>query len=759
MSGVNLSGIADWTHTLNMIPSLSVIRLPFCSLHSASQSIADFNLTNLEILDLSANVFDHSIASAWFWKATSLKYINLSLNNFYGLLHDALENMTFLKVLDLSENRNTDHYLTVTGNLNKLCNIEIIDFSKSSMTGDIMMLLPQCAWQKLQELHFSQNGFTGALPNFIGNFTDLRTLDLSNNNLNGSVPNEIGALSNLIYLDLSYNDFSGMIVEEHLADLISLKFLDLSSNNLEVVMHKDWFPPFRLEYGLFASCHMGPLFPAWLKWQLDIKRLVISNTALVGNIPDWFYSTFSKATRIDVSQNQINGSLPAQHLDGMAILEQNVSSNKLTGSIQRLPRNITKLDISNNSFSGTLHSIFEALQLEVLVAFSNQIDGSIPESMCKLKNLDDLDLSSNLLEGEMPLCLGTNYNPSYLLLSNNSLSGNFPSILQNSIDLLFLDLSWNQFSGSLPTWMGQMKKLQFLRLSHNTFSGSIPAEMACLTLLQFLDLSYNSLSGVIPQELSNLTGMIEAGINRIITVGYSITHGNITDYITIGSQFEEILSIILKGKQRSYGSTLAYFVGIDLSSNSLTGAIPRDVTSLDALISLTLSSNHLSGTIPNKIGDLQSLECLDLSNNNLSGEIPSSLSNLTSLSYMNLSYNNLFGRIPIGRQLDTLNTYNPSLMYIGNSGLCGPPLQKHCSGNGTIIPDHHGSNRQELEPMSFYVGLGSGLLFGLWMIFCVLLFKRTWRIAYFQLFDKLYDRTYVFVLLKWSSLIGNPTTK
>jgi hypothetical protein len=63
MSGVNLSGIADWPHTLNIIPSLSAMRLPFCSLERASQSIPDFNLTSLEMLDLSENHFDHSITS------------------------------------------------------------------------------------------------------------------------------------------------------------------------------------------------------------------------------------------------------------------------------------------------------------------------------------------------------------------------------------------------------------------------------------------------------------------------------------------------------------------------------------------------------------------------------------------------------------------------------------------------------------------------------------------------------------------------
>lgn len=137
--------------------------------------------------------------------------------------------------------------------------------------------------------------------------------------------------------------------------------------------------------------------------------------------------------------------------------------------------------------------------------------------------------------------------------------------------------------------------------------------------------------------------------------------------ITKEDQFNELLLISTKGQQLKYGKALEYFVSIDLSDNSLSGEIPRDIASLDALINLNLSANHLSGKIPNKIGAMKSLESLDLSENKLSGKIPSSLSNLTSLSYMNFSYNELSGMIPSGRQLDTLNADNPSVLHLCTS--------------------------------------------------------------------------------------------
>jgi Leucine-rich repeat (LRR) protein len=73
--------------------------------------------------------------------------------------------------------------MMVTGKLSRLCNLELVDFTNSRMNGDILMLMPQCASEKLLELHFGQSSFTATVPKFIGNFTSLRTLDLSNNNL------------------------------------------------------------------------------------------------------------------------------------------------------------------------------------------------------------------------------------------------------------------------------------------------------------------------------------------------------------------------------------------------------------------------------------------------------------------------------------------------------------------------------------------------------------------------------------------------
>ncbi|XP_015697695.2 receptor-like protein EIX2 [Oryza brachyantha] len=211
--------------------------------------------------------------------------------------------------------------------------------------------------------------------------------------------------------------------------------------------------------------------------------------------------------------------------------------------------------------------------------------------------------------------------------------------------------------------------------------------------------------------------------------------------------------VIMKGQELEYNEENVTVVTIDLSSNFLTGVIPENITFLRGLINLNLSRNYLSGKIPFKIGDMRSLESLDLSKNRLDGEIPQSISDLTSLSFLNLSCNNLAGRVPSGTQLGTLIDQHP---YDGNDGLCGPPLPKSCSSNGAASKQGHLTTRGEpgFDALPFSVGVVMGFMAGLWMVFYALLFKKSWRVAYFCLLDKMYDEVCAMVVVGWEKVTG-----
>ncbi|CAD6255164.1 unnamed protein product [Miscanthus lutarioriparius] len=676
LDGVNLSTVADWPRVMNMLPSLRALHLSGCSLASANQSLPYLNLTNLEELDASANSFHHPMVTSWFWNITSLRFLYLSDTSMYGQFPDALGDMTSLQVLDLSNNYclydyhddNKNMHSMIT-NLKNLCNLEVLKLECTLLYGDVAELfrnLPLCSPNKLQELDLGWNHLTGMLPRWMGQFMSLVVLDLGRNYITGHVPYEMGKLSNLTHLDLKRNKLDGTITEEHFASARSLQYIDLSYNALKIEISSDWQPPSTLEYVLFASCQMGPPFPGWLQWNVSITDLDISSAGIADRIPQWFSDAFSNVEFMNISNNQLNGTLPAD-MGSMSLLSLYLSSNKLTGQIPTLPPNIHTLDLSNNFLSGPLPSATRSTNLRYLSLFSNRLTGHIPESFCKYQQLIVLDLSNNFLEGEPPLCLGVKEYMEFVALSNNSLSGKFPSFLQNLTNVFFLDLSWNKFSGRLPMWIESLTSLRVIQLSHNKFFGSIPMNITNLSRLQYMDLNNNKISGSLPIYLSNLKFMT----NVYMIVCYDGRDG-------IDSHFNSLF-MAWKGQELNYGSIQRIvetcMMIIDLSSNNITGQIPEEIVALVGLVNLNLSRNHLTGVIPKKIGEMRSLQSLDLSRNMLSGEIPATLSNLTFLSYLELSYNDLTGRIPSGVQLDTLYAEYPS-MYIGNVGLCGHPLQK-----------------------------------------------------------------------------------
>ncbi|KAG0468033.1 hypothetical protein HPP92_017361 [Vanilla planifolia] len=180
---------------------------------------------------------------------------------------------------------------------------------------------------------------------------------------------------------------------------------------------------------------------------------------------------------------------------------------------------------------------------------------------------------------------------------------------------------------------------------------------------------------------------------------------------------------------------------LSLRSNGLVFNVPSDVTSLSSLHSLFLQNNKLSGEIPNSLS--ADLTHFDLSYNSFTGEIPLAIQNLTRLKVLylqnnmlsgpipelklpklmrlNLSFNNLSGPIPMSLQ------NFPKESFLGNSLLCGPPLEP-CTGippspspSPPAIPTENKKGFWDKLSLKVIIAVAAGVLALMLLVIIVLL--------------------------------------
>lgn len=131
--------------------------------------------------------------------------------------------LTELRVLQIEGNG--DHFVTITPEIGRLKNLEILILTKTNITA----LPPEIGrLSMLHQLDLEENNLT-TLPVEIGQLNELRKLDLTENNLT-SIPPEIGQLQKLEYLTLNVNNLT--MLPPEVGQLVHLKVLWWGNNNL-----------------------------------------------------------------------------------------------------------------------------------------------------------------------------------------------------------------------------------------------------------------------------------------------------------------------------------------------------------------------------------------------------------------------------------------------------------------------------------------------------------------------------------------------
>ena len=322
------------------------------------------------------------------------------------------------------------------------------------------------ALAELEVLQLRDNAFTGEIPHTLTRLTKLTLLDLGGNELTSTLPSELGTkLGQLTALRLGRgNNLVGAIPQTY-ASLEKLEELDLSLN------------------ALTGDILGGGESSVWNLRRL--RLLDVLGCDLTGTVS----SDLSQATNLHTlrigGNKGIYGFVPTEIGALGALHEFSAAGNSLSGSfpweymMTTSQRNLTKVDLDHNSFSGTLPATnfggeYSSSLQELHVSF-NLHQSSIPESLAdSFPNLKYLDLSDNRLTGPLPASIGNMSGLEVLNVSYNSdLYGTLPSALGNLHNLTELLLHGNKFSGEVPVEFSSLSSLsKFITFSpvHRSFS-------------------------------------------------------------------------------------------------------------------------------------------------------------------------------------------------------------------------------------------------------------------------------------------------
>ncbi|KAF2293528.1 hypothetical protein GH714_002500 [Hevea brasiliensis] len=376
-------------------------------------------------------------------------------------------------------------------------------------------------------------------------------------------------------------------------------------------------------------------------------------------------------------------------------------------------KSLTYLDLSSNSFTGTIPDFLPFLEnLQYLNLSYGGFSGAIPPNLGNLSSLKFLDVSSPSLNVDNLEWMSGLLSLKYLAMDGVDLSKagvgwvdalnklpfltelhlsschlsslNYSLPLVNFSSLAVLNLSNNYIKSKFPNWLVNISSLVSVDISYNRLHGRIPLGFSELPNLQSLDLGYNQdLSASCFQLLRRRWGKIQ-----VLDLSMTKLHGRIPAALgNIASLiYLDLSKNDVRGSIPSSIGRLSNLQFIDLSCNNLTGGLPEFLeeetancpskSPLPNLKNFKSSYSNLTGKLPNWIGNLKNLVVLDLSYNLLQGPIPLSFENLRQLSELRLGSNKLNGSLPKGLGKLSALTY----LDVSINQLAGVITEAHFSG-------------------------------------------------------------------------------
>lgn len=255
----------------------------------------------------------------------------------------------------------------------------------------------------LQILDVMWNQLTGGIPKEIGNLLNLTLLLLNGNQFSGSLPGELGFLINLDRLQVDENNLSGT-VPKSLANLSNVKHLHMNNNSFSGQLPPEFSQLPKLAHLLLDNNNMSGTLPPEYSALAHLEILQLDNNHFVGaEIPE-SYHNLSRLVKLSLRNCSLGGAVP--DLSQMPyLIFIDLSWNQFTGPIpsNKLSDNVTTINLSHNNLNGSIPESFSLLPaLQMLSLSNNSINGSIPAGIWHNKSFNAtarllVDLRYNML--------------------------------------------------------------------------------------------------------------------------------------------------------------------------------------------------------------------------------------------------------------------------------------------------------------------------------------------------------------------------
>ncbi|KAM3268345.1 hypothetical protein P3S67_031286 [Capsicum chacoense] len=481
----------------------------------------------------------------------------------------------------------------------------------------------------------SEFALKGNISPLLFTLDHIQHIDLSFNNFMFSkLPVEISNLTKLTYLNLSNSMFQ---------DSIDMQFSNLTSLSPNL----RWLEGLRrLRYLVLTGVDLSKSSESfhWVKTISSLSNLIslqLSNCNISGRIPTAQLLNLTSLSTLEMSSNVLTSSIPdiLSNLTTLSVLD--FSGNDLDDLVTMFSvpwSKLTYLDISFTRVGRTVPpSLSNSTSLTVFLADGCSIEGSIPPSITKLKKLRITMLNDNDITGQLPVSMSGLTSLQYLSLFRTDYKGIFQYLSKNNLNG---DTPLSLFRSPIPS---KFENVNVIDLSLTNLVGSIPTQIGEVHGIRSISLSGNKIHGPIPESLcqaANVLQVLDLSNNSMSgTIRRNLANCKSLIYLNLGQN--KLTGTVPKELERV--TSLRY---LDLNGNEFEGSFPTAIEKFQDLEMLNLAGNRFEGRIPKFIGDLHHLRILVLASNSFNESIPEGIMMLENLQYIGLSRNNLSSPLP-----------------------------------------------------------------------------------------------------------------